>query len=245
MTTTTSSTASSTSALVAQINASSSGSSSGTASSTKAMSDQFLKLLITQIQNQDPLNPTDNAQFTSQLAQINTVSGLEKVNESISSMSSQFLQMQAMQSASLVGRSVIVPGNALTVSDGKATGQFELSSAADSVKVDVLSSAGRVIDTIDIGAETSGRHQFSLDAGRGRRHHRPALPRQRHPGHRRGEQHRAAEPADHLGGRRQQRQRLDEPDAEGRIDRRLQRSACLRQLNPSSSPPEFPPRSPP
>lgn len=161
MTTTTSSTASSTSALVAQINASSSGSSSGTASSTKAMSDQFLKLLITQIQNQDPLNPTDNAQFTSQLAQINTVSGLEKVNESIASMSSQFLQMQAMQSASLVGRSVIVPGNALTVSDGKATGQFELSSAADSVKVDVLSSAGRVIDTIDIGAETSGRHQFS------------------------------------------------------------------------------------
>lgn len=161
MTTTTSSTASSTSALVAQINASSSGSSGGTASTTKAMSDQFLKLLITQIQNQDPLNPTDNAQFTSQLAQINTVSGLEKVNESISSMSSQFLQMQAMQSASLVGRSVIVPGNALTVSDGKATGQFELSSAADSVKVDVLSSAGRVIDTIDIGAETSGRHQFS------------------------------------------------------------------------------------
>ena len=167
MTTTTSSTASSTSALVAQINASSSGSSSGTASSTKAMSDQFLKLLITQIQNQDPLNPTDNAQFTSQLAQINTVSGLEKVNESISSMSSQFLQMQAMQSASLVGRSVIVPGNALTVSDGKATGQFELSSAADSVKVDVLSSAGRVIDTIDIGAETSGRHQFSWTPAEG------------------------------------------------------------------------------
>ena len=166
MTTTTSS-ASSTSALVAQINASSSGSSSGTASSTKAMSDQFLKLLITQIQNQDPLNPTDNAQFTSQLAQINTVSGLEKVNESISSMSSQFLQMQAMQSASLVGRSVVVPGNALTVSDGKATGQFELSSAADSVKVDVLSSAGRVIDTIDIGAETSGRHQFSWTPAEG------------------------------------------------------------------------------
>ena len=167
MTTTTSSTASSTSALVAQINASSSGSSSGTASSTKAMSDQFLKLLITQIQNQDPLNPTDNAQFTSQLAQINTVSGLERVNESISSMSSQFLQMQAMQSASLVGRSVVVPGNALTVSDGKATGQFELSSAADSVKVDVLSSAGRVIDTIDIGAETSGRHQFSWTTAEG------------------------------------------------------------------------------
>ena len=165
--TTTSSTASSTSALVAQINASSSGSSSGTASSTKAMSDQFLKLLITQIQNQDPLNPTDNAQFTSQLAQINTVSGLEKVNESIASMSSQFLQMQALQSASLVGRSVIVPGSSLPISNGSASGYFELGSAADSVKVDVLSSAGRVIDTIDVGAETSGRHQFTWTPGEG------------------------------------------------------------------------------
>lgn len=165
MATTTSSTSSANSALIAQLNgATSSGSAT---SATKAMSDQFMKLLITQVQNQDPLNPTDNAQFTSQLAQINTVSGLEKVNESIASMSSQFLQMQALQSASLVGRSVIVPGSSLPVSNGSASGYFELGSAADSVKVDVLSSAGRVIDTIDVGAETSGRHQFTWTPGEG------------------------------------------------------------------------------
>ncbi|NRT58088.1 flagellar hook assembly protein FlgD [Sphaerotilus uruguayifluvii] len=165
MATTTSSTSSANSALIAQLNGTTS---SGSATSaTKAMSDQFMKLLITQVQNQDPLNPTDNAQFTSQLAQINTVSGLEKVNESIASMSSQFLQMQALQSASLVGRSVIVPGSSLPVSNGRASGYFELGSAADSVKVDVLSSAGRVIDTIDVGAESSGRHQFTWTPGEG------------------------------------------------------------------------------
>ncbi|MFM2340649.1 MAG: hypothetical protein RLZZ592_302 [Pseudomonadota bacterium] len=167
MTTTTSSSSTSQtrSALIDQLNGSTS--SSTTTSSTKAMSDQFMKLLITQIQNQDPLNPTDNAQFTSQLAQINTVSGLEKVSEGISAMSSQFLQMQAMQGASLVGRSVIAPGKTLPVTDGVGTGYFELGSAADSVKVEVLSRAGRVVDTIDIGAETSGRHQFSWTPGDG------------------------------------------------------------------------------
>lgn len=153
MATATSSAAAATSAL--------SASSATKTQTTKEMSDQFLKLLITQMQNQDPLNPMDNAQVTSQMAQINTVSGLEKVNDSLQSMSTQLVQLQAMQGASLVGRSVVVPGNRLDVSSGSATGLFELAGAADAVKVEVLSSAGRVVDTIDLGAETSGRHGFS------------------------------------------------------------------------------------
>lgn len=133
----------------------------GAAANPNEASDRFLKLLVTQMQNQDPLNPMDNAEVTSQMAQINTVSGLEKVNDSLQSMSTQLVQLQAMQGASLVGRSVVVPGNRLDVSSGSATGLFELAGAADAVKVEVLSSAGRVVDTIDLGAETSGRHGFS------------------------------------------------------------------------------------
>jgi flagellar basal-body rod modification protein FlgD len=111
----------------------------------------------------------DNAQVTSQMAQINTVSGIEKVNESIQSMTSQFLQMQALQSASLVGKGVLVSGNALAVEEGTGTGQaaFDLSGAADSVKVEVLNGAGRVVDTLDLGAETSGRHAFEWTAPEG------------------------------------------------------------------------------
>ena len=132
-----------------------------TASKMQEASDQFLKLLVTQMQSQDPLNPMDNAQVTSQMAQINTVSGLGTVNESIKAMSAQLLQMQAMQGAGLVGNSVVVPGNTIDVSSGSGVGHFELGSAADTVKVEVLSSAGKVVDTLDMGAETSGRHTFN------------------------------------------------------------------------------------
>ncbi len=137
------------------------GTTTTTASKMQEASDQFLKLLVTQMQSQDPLNPMDNAQVTSQMAQINTVSGLGTVNESLKGMSAQLLQMQAMQGASLVGNSVVVPGNAVDLGTGKGVGHFELAGAADAVRVEVLSSAGRVVDTLDMGAETSGRHSFT------------------------------------------------------------------------------------
>jgi flagellar basal-body rod modification protein FlgD len=140
---------------------------SGTGSSQSAVEaagDRFLKLLVTQMQNQDPLNPMDNAQVTSQMAQINTVSGIEKLNETISGMIGQFTQMQALQGAALVGRNVLVAGDSLEVTDGQATAAFELAGPADKVKVEVLSAAGRVIDTLDLGAESAGRHGFTYEA---------------------------------------------------------------------------------
>jgi flagellar basal-body rod modification protein FlgD len=140
------------------------GDSSTTTKTSTASTDRFLTLLVAQMQNQDPLNPMDNAQMTSQMAQISTVEELGKVNTSIQSMSSQFVQMQAMQGASLVGHDVLVEGKNLTLTDGKANAAFELAGAADSVKIEVLSSAGRVVDTIDLGAETSGKHGFSWTA---------------------------------------------------------------------------------
>ena len=123
--------------------------------------DRFLKLLVAQMSHQDPLNPMDNAQVTSQMAQINTVNGIEKLNRTVEGLNLQFVQMQALQGASLVGRDVIVAGDRLTPNDaGLPQGGFELSSPADSVKVEVLNAGGRVIDTIDLGAEGSGRHGF-------------------------------------------------------------------------------------
>ena len=126
--------------------------------------DRFLKLLVTQMQNQDPLNPMDNAQITSQMAQINTVNGIEKLNRSVEALSGQFRQMQALQGAALVGHDVIVPGNVMAISDGVGQGGFELASAADRVKVEVLNGAGVTIDTLDLGAESAGRHGFNWPA---------------------------------------------------------------------------------
>ncbi len=126
-----------------------------------ASADRFLKLLVAQMQNQDPMNPMDNAEITSQMAQIATVDGIAQLNDSVQDLSSQFVQMQALQGASLVGHDVIVPGSLLTVTDGLGQGGFELPGAADSVKVEILSAASVVIDTIDMGAQASGLHSFS------------------------------------------------------------------------------------
>ncbi len=123
--------------------------------------DRFLKLLVTQMQNQDPLNPMDNAQVTSQMAQINTVSGIEKLNTTVEGLNNQFVQMQAVQGAALVGRSITLAGNRLDISGGSGIGAFELAGTADNVKVEVVSSAGRVLDSIDLGSKAAGRHGFS------------------------------------------------------------------------------------
>jgi len=126
--------------------------------------DRFLKLLVTQMQNQDPLNPMDNAQITSQMAQINTVNGVQQLNTTVQALNTQFVQMQALQGASLVGHDVTLVGNRLQVAGGKADASFDLAGAADNVKVEVLSAAGRVLDTVQMGAQTTGRHDFSWPA---------------------------------------------------------------------------------
>ncbi len=129
--------------------------------------DRFLKLLVAQMKNQDPLNPMDNAQVTSQMAQINTVTGIDKLNTTVQGLSSQFMQLQAVQGASLVGRDVIVAGNRLSVDDKAAVGQggFELGGAADAVKVEILAPSGAVVQTLNLGAESAGVHSFDWPAG--------------------------------------------------------------------------------
>jgi flagellar basal-body rod modification protein FlgD len=138
------------------------GASAATTSSSTASdgADRFLKLLVAQMQNQDPLNPMDNAQVTSQMAQIQTVSGIEKLNSSVVGLNAQFAQLQTLGGAALVGRHVLIEGNRMEVSDGVGHAGFELASQADRVKLEVLDGAGRVIDSADMGAMASGRHSF-------------------------------------------------------------------------------------
>ena len=130
-----------------------------------ATSERFLKLLVAQMQNQDPLSPMDNAQVTSQMAQINTVSGIDKLNTTVEGLSSQFAQLQSVQGAALVGHDVVVPGNTLQIDDGTGEGGFELAGPADQVKVEILAPSGQVVDTLQLGAQASGLHSFEWNAG--------------------------------------------------------------------------------
>jgi flagellar basal-body rod modification protein FlgD len=136
------------------------------ATDAAATADRFLKLLVAQMQNQDPLNPMDNAQVTTQMAQINTVSGIEKLNSTVSGLTQQFAQLQAMQAASLVGHSVVVPGDQLVVPEGGkvGAGSFELAGSADAVKVEVLDRTGRVVDTQQLAKHSVGTYSFTTEA---------------------------------------------------------------------------------
>jgi flagellar basal-body rod modification protein FlgD len=130
-----------------------------------ASQDRFLKLLVAQLNNQDPMNPMDNAQMTSQMAQINTVSGIQTLNDTVKSLSTQFTSMQVLQGATMVGRGVLVESNTLSVDAGVAKGALDLSDAADKVTVQVMSPGGQLIDTLNLGAMTAGRHDFEWNAG--------------------------------------------------------------------------------
>ena len=149
----------------------SSDSKSSIAISNEESGDRFLKLLVTQLKNQDPMNPMDNAQLTTQMAQINTVAGIEKLNTSLSTMtdklSAQLLQSHTLQGAGMVGRQVWTSGSTLAVESGKGVGAFELARSADAVTVDVLSPSGSVVGQVNLGAKSVGRSAFewSLPAG--------------------------------------------------------------------------------
>ena len=125
--------------------------------------DRFLKLLVAQLNNQDPMNPMDNAQMTTQMAQINTVTGIEQVNQSIKDLASQMSAMQNMSAAQMIGRDVLVEGNELTLDGpGNARGTFDLSGSAETVKVEVLSAGGHLLDTQSLGPRTAGQHDFGF-----------------------------------------------------------------------------------
>ena len=121
----------------------------------------FLKLLVAQLNSQDPMNPMDNAQMTTQMAQLNMVSGIDKLNSTVQSMASQFTSMQALQGSSMVGHDVIVNGSSLTINNGVAKGAVNLSSNADAVRVDIVTPGGQVLDTLNLGPQSAGQSPFS------------------------------------------------------------------------------------
>jgi flagellar basal-body rod modification protein FlgD len=125
--------------------------------------DRFLKLLVAQLNNQDPMNPMDNAQMTTQLAQINTVSGIQELNKTVTSLLGQFSTMQMLQGSSLVGHDVLIEGSTLTKDGNTGRGALELSEAASNVTVEVVNASGAVVDTVKLGALEAGRHTFESD----------------------------------------------------------------------------------
>ena len=116
--------------------------------SVSADTDKFMTLLVTQLQNQDPLNPLDNAQVTSQLAQLNTVTGINKLNESMKALQGNYQLSSQLQATSLIDHGVLIEGSDLTLKDGKSIFGVEFGSAADAARIDIVNASGKVVHSL-------------------------------------------------------------------------------------------------
>lgn len=118
--------------------------------------DRFLTLLVTQMKNQDPLNPMDNAQVTSQLAQLSTVTGIDKLNGTVESLMGSYQTSQTLQAASLIGKGVLAPGNSTGLTEKQALFGVEFPTDVDGAVVEIKDAAGNIVQTLDLPAQTAG-----------------------------------------------------------------------------------------
>ncbi|KFC83069.1 flagellar hook assembly protein FlgD [Buttiauxella agrestis] len=141
-----------------------SGNSSITGNNAADLQSSFLTLLVAQLKNQDPTNPLQNNELTTQLAQISTVSGIEKLNTTLGSVSGQLTNNQSVQASALIGHGVMIPGSKI-LAGSEATTPFgvELQQGADKVTATITDNTGKVVRTLDIGALSAGVHTFTWD----------------------------------------------------------------------------------
>jgi flagellar basal-body rod modification protein FlgD len=128
-----------------------------------ATQDRFLALLVAQMKNQDPLNPMDNAQVTSQMAQLSTVSGINQLNATVQALSASMASSQSLQATSMIGHAALVPGTEIDMAKGSSNAAVELSQAADKVTVTISDSKGNVVRTLELGAQDAGVVGFKWD----------------------------------------------------------------------------------
>lgn len=126
--------------------------------------NDFLQLMIAQLQNQDPLDPADATEYTSQLCQYSSLEQLINANDNIETLTSSIESGSRTNAASYIGREVTVSGNQVTLSNGTATGaNFVLGSDAETVSVNIYDGNSELVDTVSLGDLDSGTHTFTWD----------------------------------------------------------------------------------
>lgn len=146
-------------------NSTTTSSSSTTATSSSDLQDQFLTLLVAQLQNQDPTDPMDNSELVSQMAQISTLSGIEELNTTLGSIGTQLDESNALQASSLIGSGVLIDGDSITVGEDGSTTAFgvELENDASKVTVTISDSSGNTVRTVDLGSQSAGVLAYTWD----------------------------------------------------------------------------------
>lgn len=125
--------------------------------------DDFLKLLVTQLQYQDPLNPTDNTQFVAQLAQFSSLEGITNLQKTAEGMKGSIDSMQDYSSTALIGRSVRAEGNGFDFSGSPVALGYSTANNSASAVMTVRDTAGRLVRSVDLGTLAAGDHMAEWD----------------------------------------------------------------------------------
>jgi flagellar basal-body rod modification protein FlgD len=126
--------------------------------------DAFLQLLVTQLKNQNPLEPQDNGEFVAQLAQFSSLEGITSLNDTVTGLASNYNSSQALQASSLVGRSVIAPGDKAVVDTSKSmTGTVVIPDSVAGATLKISDKDGKTVRTIDLGSQSAGNASFIWD----------------------------------------------------------------------------------
>lgn len=136
----------------------------GRTKSNELGQDAFLKLMITQMNNQNPLDPQTNSEFVAQLAQFSSVEGLDKLNTTVTDMNQGFQSSQALQASSLVGRSVKVPAEQAYLATGSyIAGTINLPYSTADLSMNIYNSANQLVGRELLGAHEGGDVTFVWD----------------------------------------------------------------------------------
>lgn len=126
--------------------------------------DDFLRLLITQLRNQDPLKPMDNQEFAAQLATFNSLGQLIEINGKLSKLQGAQSLTGQFNAASLIGKEVVASGNAVNVQNGSAAKiGYQLGASAARVVVSLYNAAGELVRQVAAGSQTSGEQSVIWD----------------------------------------------------------------------------------
>ncbi len=126
--------------------------------------DDFIKLMTTQMNHQDPMKPMENGDFLSDMAQFSTVSGLKEIKDAFNNLATSLKSSQALQASSMVGRKVLVPGSISTFSEGTPMkGAVELNTNVSDLKVSIMDDKGALVKEINLGNKAAGVAHFSWD----------------------------------------------------------------------------------
>jgi len=131
---------------------------------TELGQEDFLALMVTQLQNQDPFQPMENGEFLGQMAQFSTVSGIGEMSASLNQLAESLYASQALQASSMIGKSVLTEGGIANLgAEGSVNGAVDLPNAASDVFVRITAPNGQVVRELSLGTRDAGLANYEWD----------------------------------------------------------------------------------